>query len=336
MDMVIDPLFLVTDYNGLEAILKEMFEDRLVIDAKEHPIMLTEPSLHNKEHRMRLTSFFFEKYQVPALYISKSSVLSAFSCSRSTALVLESGANTTYAVPVHDGYALQASMLKYDIGGNYLTDRVEKVLSERGIRILPRYAFQKKVENGETIIKEIDCPNTMASFDAFSRREIVRDVKESLLSLTVETAMEITDAKQTHYDLPDGTKVDLEAQAKKIPEDMFSPIAEVSGFMGIQKMVSESIGRTDLDIRKDLYNNIVVSGGNTLISGFVERVQKLVPEITLPNVKVKVIAHMPTERRFSSWIGGSILSSLGSFQQMWMSKQEFDEHGAIMIERKCA
>jgi actin-related protein len=117
---------------------------------------------------------------------------------------------------------------------------------------------------------------------------------------------------------------------------MFKEIPEVINFSGIQRMVADAIVKSDLDIRKELYNNIVVAGGNTLIPGLVERVQKQVPEIAPPNVKVKVITHMPNERKFSAWIGGSILSSLGSFQQMWMSRQEFEEHGAIMIERKCA
>ena len=103
-----------------------MFTDRLAIDPKEHPFLLTEPSLHSKEHRLKITSHLFEKYQIPALYICKTSVLSAFSCSRSTSLVLEPGANTTYAVPVHDGYALQSNMIKFDLGGNYLTAVVQR------------------------------------------------------------------------------------------------------------------------------------------------------------------------------------------------------------------
>lgn len=88
---------------------------------------------------------------------------------------------------------------------------------------------------------------------------------------------------------------------------------------------------------------MVLAGGNTLFKGFLERLQRQIPEISPQNVKVKVVSGSGggsastsgTERRFSSWVGGSILSSLGSFQQMWMSRQEFEEHGAIMIERKC-
>ncbi len=326
----------MTDYEGLDAILHNMLSDRLGLDPKEHPILLTEPSLHNKEHRLKLTSHLFEKYQIPALFVCKSAVLSAFSCGRSTSLVLESGANSTYAVPVHDGYALQASMIKCDIGGNYLTDAVAAALDSKGIKVVPRYAFTKKTVNGQLITDYQTYELTDPSYEKYCRLDIVRDVKESLLSLTTDTAMETTDIKPAGYELPDGTKIDLEADRKKIPEVMFNGAPEFPNFMGVHRMVSDAIVRADLDIRKELYNNIVVAGGNTLIPGFVERVQKLMPEIASPNVKVKVIAHMPSERKFSAWIGGSILSSLGSFQQMWMSRQEFEEHGAIMIERKCA
>ena len=108
-------------------------------------------------------------------------------------------------------------------------------------------------------------------------------------------------------------------------------------------MIVESIGRADNDIRRDLFSNVVVSGGNSLFKGFLERLQRQIPDISPQNVKVKVVSgsgggsgsNSGTDRRFSSWVGGSILSSLGSFQQMWMSRQEFEEHGAIMIERKC-
>ena len=327
---------LVADYDGLDAILRGMLIDRLGLDPKEHPILLTEPSLHNKEHRLKLTSHLFEKYQIPAVFICKSAVLSAFSCGRSTSLVLESGANSTYAIPVHDGYALQVSMIKCDIGGNYLTEEVAKALTIKGIKVVPNYGFTKNNVNGQIIPSYQNYELTDPSYEKFARYDIIRDTKESLLTLATDTAMETTETKAISYELPDGTKVELGEERKRIPEVMFTGAPEFANFTGVHRMASDAIVRADLDIRKELYNNIVVAGGNTLIPGFVERVQKHVPENASPNVKVKVIAHMPSERKFSAWIGGSILSSLGSFQQMWMSRQEFDEHGAIMIERKCA
>lgn len=149
----------------------------------------------------------------------------------------------------------------------------------------------------------------------------------------------INDIKTHTYELPDGTTVELGGERCRIPEILFTGNStnneKFFGFTGVHQMVTEAITKTDLDIRKDLYANIAVVGGNTLIPGFIERLQKQLYEVCPQNVRVKALANSSTERRFSSWIGGSILSSLGSFQQMWMSKQEYEEHGAIMIERKC-
>ena len=86
-------------------------------------------------------------------------------------------------------------------------------------------------------------------------------------------------------------------------------------------MVTESISKTDIDIRRDLFSSIILSGGNAMFKNMVERLGKQIPDIAPQNVKVKVINS--AEIKTSAWVGGSILSSLGSFQQMWMSRQEF-------------
>lgn len=101
-------------------------------------------------------------------------------------------------------------------------------------------------------------------------------------------------------------------------------------------MVYDAITRCDMDIRKELYGNVIVTGGNTLFTGFGDRLLKRLSDLTKQNLKVKIIASNTTiERRFSSWIGGSILASLGSFQQVWMSRQEYDEQGVTLVDRKC-
>jgi len=107
--------------------------------------------------------------------------------------------------------------------------------------------------------------------------------------------------------------------------------------MGYHQMIIDAINKTDLDVRKEMYSNIFVCGGNILFNGFPERLQKQLFISSSQSVKIKVILHpSSSERRFSSWIGGSILSSLGTFHQLWLSKQEYEEHGALIIERKCA
>lgn len=101
-------------------------------------------------------------------------------------------------------------------------------------------------------------------------------------------------------------------------------------------MVIDSINKGDIDLKKELYSNIIITGGNTLFPYFPERIQKQIHSGGPPNVKVKVtVAPTSLERKFSSWIGGSILTSVGNFHQLWFSKQEYEEHGAVLIERKC-
>jgi len=103
--------------------------------------------------------------------------------------------------------------------------------------------------------------------------------------------------------------------------------------VGIHETTFNSIMKCDVDIRKDLYGNIVLSGGTTMFPGIAERMNKEVTALAPQSMKVKVVA--PPERKFSVWIGGSILSSLSTFQQMWISKQEYDESGPTIVHRKC-
>jgi len=91
--------------------------------------------------------------------------------------------------------------------------------------------------------------------------------------------------------------------------------------------------KCDVDIRKDLYANTVLSGGTTMFAGIGERMDKELVALAPPTMKIKVVA--PPERKYSVWIGGSILASLSTFQQMWISKQEYDESGPSIVHRKC-
>merc|ERR1712224_989405 len=103
--------------------------------------------------------------------------------------------------------------------------------------------------------------------------------------------------------------------------------------MGVHDCTFQTIMKCDVDIRKDLYANIVLSGGTTMFPGIAERMTKELVSLAPSSMKVKIVA--PPERKYSVWIGGSILSSLSTFQTMWISKEEFDESGPSIVHRKC-
>jgi actin-related protein len=107
----------------------------------------------------------------------------------------------------------------------------------------------------------------------------------------------------------------------RAPEALFQPSLIGSESSGIHETTYNSIMKCDVDIRKDLYANIVMSGGTTMYPGIADRMQKEITALAPSSMKIKIVA--PPERKYSVWIGGSILASLSTFQQMWVSKQVY-------------
>lgn len=135
------------------------------------------------------------------------------------------------------------------------------------------------------------------------------------------------------YELPDGQTITVGSQRFRCPEALFKPMLIGKEMPGFHEITYQSILKCDVDIRKDLYNNIVMSGGTTMYPGIPERLSKEVTALAPSTMKIKVVA--PAERKFLVWIGGSILSSLSTFQTMWITKQEYQETGATIVHRKC-
>ena len=119
----------------------------------------------------------------------------------------------------------------------------------------------------------------------------------------------------------------------RCPEVLFVPSMIGLEDEGIHKLTFKSIMKCDVDIRKDLYNNIVLSGGSTMFKGVDDRVSKEMKALAPESMTIKIIA--PPERKYSVWIGGSILSSLSTFEEMWITKNEYDEAGPSIVHRKC-
>jgi actin, other eukaryote len=134
--------------------------------------------------------------------------------------------------------------------------------------------------------------------------------------------------------MPDGKLITIGNERFRAPEYLFKPL-EMNGLLlpSIQELTFNSIQECDVDVRKELYQNIILSGGNTMLEGIGERLLKEIESRAPKSINVKVVAG--PERRFAVWRGGSMLTSLSTFASMWVTKDDYDEHGATIVHRKC-
>merc|ERR1712187_525402 len=130
---------------------------------------------------------------------------------------------------------------------------------------------------------------------------------------------------EKQYELPDGQVITIGAERFRCCEPLFQPNLIGKESAGIHKLTYDSIQKCDVDIRRDLYTNTVLSGGSTMFPNIDKRLNAELTSLAPSAIKVKIVA--PPERKYSVWIGGSILSSLSTLQEMWITKDEYEESG---------
>jgi len=299
---------IVTNWDDMERIWHYTLYNELKVAPEEHPILLTEAPLNSKANQEKMTEIMFETFNTPAIYIAIQAVLSLYASGRTTGIVMDSGDGVSYVVPISEGYALTDAILKMSLGGRDLTDYLMKILTERGY-----------------------------SFTTTAEREILKDYKEKLAYVAEEFDEEMEKVAACSeldkgYELPDGKIITIENEIFQCPEVLFKPSLIGKEIEGIHRTIYDSIMKCDFDIRKDLYGNIVLSGGNTMFDGITDRIYKEIADLAPPSMNIQIVA--PPERQYSVWIGGSFISSLSTFRQMWISKQEYDEIGPSIIARR--
>jgi len=260
-----------------------------------------------------MTQTMFEIFRIPKFYVGISAVMSLYASGLTTGLVFESGDGATSTVPIYEGCVIPSPAVTcMNLGGRDVTEYLEEGMQERG------YWF--KTSSEKDIVKNIKEQFTYVAFNY-----------EEELKKEEETPNEI----QTTYQMPDGKEITIGAERFKCTEELFNPNPfRAIKHEGIHKSVVNSIMKCMEDIHKELFTNILMSGGSTMFPGMMERMQKEIQVLAPTNIVVKIMN--PPQRKYSSWIGASMFSSLSAFQEMWITEEEYDEAGPSIVHRKCS
>ena len=306
-----------TEYNANRVIanLGQHIYSKQNLNAKmdEHPVLLTEPPLNPTSHREQMAQIFFETYRAPALFVAPPAVLSLYASGRTTGVVLDVGHGVTHCIPVYEGYALPHSIVRSDVAGADVSSRLQALLRKSGLAL------------GTTA--ETDFVHTMKEQVCYVNGvPVVVGGAESDPRVGGSS-----DPARAQYQLPDGQVVDLSTERYHSSEVLFNPSLIGSEEKSIQDVLLTSINRSDMDLRSTLYSNIVLSGGSTLTPGLGDRLLSEIRSKAPERTRIRINA--PPERTDSAWVGGSVLASLATFKNMWVSRREYEEHGPSILHK---
>lgn len=339
----------IDDWDLFEKVLDYTYAKCIQSESEYHPVLMSESPWNPRNKREKLTEIMFEKYNVPAFFLVKNAVLAAFANGRSTGLVVDSGATHTSAVPVQDGFVLTQAIVKSPLGGDYISMQCKQYLQDSNIEVVPTYMIGGKEPVNEkekaNWTKKKNLPEVTTSWHNYMMKKVIQDFHNCVLQVSEAPYDEnnVASMPAVHYEFPHGYHQEFGVERFRIPEAMFDPsVAPIRGgvvgntMLGVGHIVTTSVGMCDPDVRPALYGSVVVTGGNSFMQGFPERLNRDLSMRIPSSMRLKLIsANGSAERRFGSWIGGSILASIGSFQQMWISSQEYEEAGKGQIDRKC-
>ena len=283
-------------------------------EIQEHPILVTEPILNPASNREKIAHNLLEKIGVPAIFFASQPILSLFSTSATSGVVLESGAGVTQSCVVYEGYSIPFSYERYNYGGRDVTEYLKYILKKRG------YHFYSSTE-----------------------MEVVNDIKEKLCYVEnnkTNKRGDFTNAKialnkkLTQYYMPDGNILYLGEERIVAPEILFNPGYIGKEYLSLSDMIISSINKTDFQLWKKCYESICLSGGNT---GFKDLNEKLLDELRNKygkNIGINIFDNNKIDPKYRCWIGGNIVSILELFKKMWVTKNDWNENGSDIIHIK--
>ena len=324
---------------------------------QENPLLMTEAPWNTPKAREKAVEIIMEKWGCPAFWLSRTPVLAAFAAGKATALVIDVGGANTSVTAIHDGMVLKRSIQRSPVGGIWLSSQIRSMWEtmDPKVDLTPTFMIENKtaVDAGAPAQARLrKYPYQIHdSFRAYEEERVLTEFKESVVEVWRGPGRYSAPGNEDYvrtqpgrvFEMPDGWNQMWREQRFKATEGMWDesagyPLPEserLTKGQTIPELIRSALGAVDVDLRGNLLANVVVTGGTSLINGFSDRLNGEL-SMMYPGLKIKIhAAGLTSERRFGSWIGGSILASLGTFHQMWISRKEYEENGPGIVEKRC-
>ncbi|KAK3390351.1 actin [Podospora didyma] len=301
----------VRSWDDLEKVWHYVFDNELKAARDDngwnllHPVIMTEPTGWGIRDREKLAITLFETFECPALFSSTAAPLALYTCGRNTGLVIDSGHCATDVVPVYEGFPLRHAAEQFNVAGKDVGSYLQSLLAGRYLNLL-----------GDKTHREED---------------LVRDIKETMCRVSPDFYSELIGgggSEPKSYHLPDGRALAIRDEAFRAPEPIFTPL------LGLHTAVLRAVEKSNSHLRSDLFQNIVLAGGNTLFPGFENRLQVEL-DATIPPSSIRAEIVTPPNPKYAAWRGASMLSVLSSFRNMCIPYEKYNEYGPVLVRRMC-
>jgi actin, other eukaryote len=315
---------IILNWDHMATLWRYTFDDALRVKSEDAPVLLTEAPLNPKKNKEKMAEYMFETFNVPKFYVGVQAVLALYASGRTTGLVLDSGDGVTHTVPIYEGFSITHAIMRQSMAGRDLTAYMVDLLKEINVNIVTT------AEN--EITKDIKEKTCYVAYNPDLEIKM-NDKGDPVAPHYFEEAMAKKDNEVVQYQMPDGVMISLADIRFRCAELLFNPTLKGKDYKGIHQLTYSSINECDIDLRKSLYENIILSGGTTLYKNFPERLEKEMKALVPAAINPKVYA--ASERKFMVWCGGATAASISSFTEKWIEKKEYTEVGPNLVHMKC-
>lgn len=353
---VYNPMFggCIQDWDAIGAFWNYIYAEKLCVSPKEHPLALCEQPWTSSACKHAALQTAFEVLEVPVFALVKSPVCAAYESRVPTALVIDVGASQASISPVLDGQVVTKAVAHSRFAGDFVTLHLANYFKDAGINVVPSYEIKERSLNLDPGQPASPVKNTFSkpmtqSFHAYHIGKVLHEFKEttsqvSEIPLNANSSQALSRLRRP-FEFPDGFNMQFGSERFTTTEPLFRPQQfQVPGVslpdgpnMGLSDMIHASLSKLDVsqEVLYNLLNNIVVTGGTSLLPGLAARIEHDLIQL-FPNHSPRFYLHQDAaDRKNIPWAGASILASLGTFEsQFWVTRQEYDEFGPEGVEKR--